>query len=178
MDTYYKRDRENKLLYRETWIDEKQEVAIIHSGKVGYKGKKELISLLPSQYQKHTEQFQQKTARTGYNTIPSEEKFQLRLFYTMRSKFGTQRDRWLRNRLVEYINNALQWKGTGIVDRSLDNEEELFQNYQFTINCIVVDDTIGITIIQSCLKEYYLDYTKPLIEVRKCSDETILMRIQ
>ncbi len=174
MDTLYKRDKDKKLLYRETWIDEEKQIAIIHSGKVGYKGKKELLALTPERYEIHLQTFRKKAIRAGYQEIPQNKKYTLTLQYTMRSKFGTKRDRWLRNRLLDYLENALQWKGVGHVNLNCNAEETLFHNFQFTIGCTVVDDTIATNVIQTCLKEYYLDYTKPIIQTQKIEEENSL----
>ena len=167
----YKEDDKGNLLYMETWSTESFR-AIVHKGKVGREGSDEEIEMnkfdkaikTESDYFKY---FTDKYKKEGYLEIPDEKLVWLVVQFPMKSLKGNKRDHWLRDKVTEYLNEELGWRGLGHVD-GFDMGKQIADHKKFALNifCEVVDEAKGIAAIKRCLREYRLDYTRIKIASR------------
>lgn len=166
MIKYYKTDKNQKLLYKETWFDNKRGLAIIHYGKVGFQGKTEEIAL-----EKITSKndfliaFCESCKTDGYFEIADNEHTTVVVQFLLKSELGNKRDLWLKDKVQEYLKEHLGWKGLGDVDGFEIGQKKL------NIFCKVVDGERAVSSIKSCLREYRLDLNKAIIATKKAGEE-------
>ncbi len=88
------------------------------------------------------------------------EQFWLVVQYPMKSQKGSQRDGWLRDKVMEYLEIALADADLGHVDgfdmgKSLSDPKK----YVFNVFCVVTEEERSIALIKRVIKESRLDYT-------------------
>ncbi|GGF23317.1 hypothetical protein [Flavobacterium limi] len=166
MIKYYKTDDKEQLLYKETWFDEKNKKAIVHYGKVGYKGKVEEIPIeMQTANDEFINIFCKECSNNGYYQIDDDNHHWVVIQYSLKSEFGNKRDLWLKEKVQEYLKNHLGWTGLGNVDGFDMGQRKL------NIYCKVVDDERAVSSIKTCLKEYRLDLNKAKIAIKKAGEE-------
>ncbi|WP_128414693.1 hypothetical protein [Flavobacterium sp. Root901] len=165
MKKLYKIDSSGKILYAEYWIDSNK--AIIHTGIVGKTGKT-LNIVLSDDLKKSDDYFGQRFKNVGFTEFLDDKLYWLVVQYKMKSLKGNTRDCWLKDKVTEYLNEELGWKGLGAVD-GFDMGQSAADPKKFVLNifCLVVDEEIGISAIKRCLREYRLDYTQIKIASRQ-----------
>ncbi len=154
----YKRDDKGDLHYAEYWI--KNDEITLHSGKVGREGriKEYYLGKDFETEEKFLTFFKKKYKPKGYKEIPDEETCFLAVQFPMKSLLGSKRDAWLRDKVMEYLNEDLGWNGLGHVDGfDMGKLIEGDKKFGLTIFCIVVDEEKGIKAIKSCLRYSSLD---------------------
>ena len=155
----YKHDN-NDFLYAECWVDANQ--VIIHKGKIGKKGHTEQLNLKDKLNSEEDiiNSFKKKFELEGYQKIPHDSVYLLVVQFPMKSIKGNKRDHWLKDKVIEYLDNELGWLGVGHID-GFDMGQQISFPTKYTLNifCEVVDESIGIAAIKRCLREYRLDYT-------------------
>jgi len=89
------------------------------------------------------------------------EKHWLVVQYPIKSAKGNQRDEWLKNKVIEYLELFLTNTELGYVD-GFDMGKCLSDPKQYALNifCVVTDEARGIALIKRVLKDYRLDYTR------------------
>ncbi|OJJ19966.1 hypothetical protein BKI52_15930 [marine bacterium AO1-C] len=168
MKKLYKEDDQGNLLYAEYWV-KSEALAVIHTGKVGKEGTTEEFDMLgkfgsEKQFIKH---FINKFEPKGYGTFPASRKTYLVVQFPMKSLKGNKRDHWLKEKVMEYLDNELGWRGLGHIDGFDMGEMTNFpQSYALNIFSEVVDEEKGVTTIKRCLRTYRLDYTRIKIASR------------
>ncbi len=154
----YKRDEKGDLHYAEYWISENK--ITLHAGKVGREGRvKEYY--LEKDFNTEDEFivfFREKYESKGYLEIKDEDTYFLAVQFPMKSLLGSKRDKWLRDKVIEYLDEELGWNGLGHIDgfdmgRLIVGEKK----FGLTIFCVVVDEEKGIKAIKSCLRYSQLD---------------------
>ncbi len=155
----YKREKDNSLRYAEYWIDDIE--IILHTGKVGRKGKVEKYFLGKdfNSEKSFVSFFLKKYEPQNYKRITDEEICYIAVQFPMKSLKGNKRDHWLKDKVQEYLNDWLGWVGLGNVE-GFDMGELINypKTYALTIFCEVVDEERGIKAIKSCLRYSRLDY--------------------
>lgn len=89
------------------------------------------------------------------------ESFWLVIQYPLKSAKGTQRDCWLRDKVMEYLEVSLAGAGLGYVDgydmgKCISNPKQ----YALNIFCVVTEEERSIALIKKVLRESWLDYTR------------------
>lgn len=156
---------ENKgLHYKEMWFDNQKNVIVIHSGKVGYIGKCEEISIAVEHVEKYSERFVSECNQQGYINLHDDDLCWLVIQYPLKSEFGNKRDAWLKDKVYEYLQSHLGWYGLGHVD-GFD-----IGNKKLNIFCKVVDEEKAVSSIKTCLKTSRLDFTHARIATKKINE--------
>ncbi|MFM9402786.1 hypothetical protein ACKLNQ_12750 [Myroides odoratimimus] len=170
MVKYYKKDLLGNIVYKESWVEVDQQYCIIHWGKYGYQGKTKQMFL--SEYASEQEYFKifaNECEEEGYSLIPTEEMYQVVIQFPLASTFGNKRDKWLQEKVEEYLNEYLGWRGVGHVD-GFD-----IGGFKLNIFCKVVEPTKAVSCIKTCLKTSHLDLTRCCIASRKQNEEEYLI---
>ncbi len=169
----YKTGKDGKLLQVEYWF--KDNKAIIHTGKVGYTGKEEIC--ICQDKEDFDASFKKKYYAEGYAEFAEENYYWLAIQFPIKSLAGSERDHWLRDKVSDYLNHELGWKGLGHID-GFDMGKTMNPVKQFALNiyACVVDEEKGISMIKSTLKEYRLDYTQIKIASRRNNDDTYKLK--
>ena len=89
------------------------------------------------------------------------EKFWLVVQYPLKSVKGNQRDEWLKNKVMEYLNIFLSDAELGYVD-GFDMGKCVSDPYKYVLNifCVITDEQRSIALIKRVLREHRLDYTR------------------
>ena len=89
------------------------------------------------------------------------EKLWLVVQFPMKSAKGNQRDEWLKNKVIEYLDLFLANAELGYVD-GFDMGKCVSGPNQYALNifCVVTDEARSIALIKRVLKEHRLDYTR------------------
>ncbi|NQX38798.1 hypothetical protein HQN84_08050 [Pedobacter steynii] len=171
MKKYYKIDNKGQQLYKETWFDKKKNVAIVHYGKVGYRGKTEEIPL--DEVKTNNDflaNFCKDCKADGYYEIPQDKHAWVVVQFPLKSELGNKRDLWLKDKVQEYLKNHLGWNGLGDVDGFDMGQKKL------NIFCQVVDDERAVSSIKTCLKEYHLDLNQARIATKKIGEKEYTLK--
>jgi len=164
----HKKDNKNNLLYAEFWVSEDNK-GVVHTGKVGKNGSVEEF-IIGEEYKTSSsflDYFETKFRELAYTDFKDEDLTYLVLQFAMKSLKGNKRDYWLKDKVTEYLNNELGWRGLGHVDGFDMGEQISFKGkYALNIFCEVYDEEKGIAAIKRCLREYRLDYTRIKIASR------------
>ncbi|WP_226294322.1 hypothetical protein [Aquimarina algicola] len=170
----HKRDNKNTLLYAECWVSNNS-TGVVHTGKVGKHGNTEEYTIgekfkSSSEFLNHYEEYFKKS---GFSEFDTADLTWLVVQFEMKSLTGNKRDHWLKEKVIEYLNEELGWRGIGNVDGFDMGEQTAFKGkYALNIFCVVYDEEKGIASIKRCLKEYRLDYTRIKIASRSNSSDS------
>lgn len=169
MKKLYKIDK-GELWYAEYWIISDLKKVVIHTGKVGTKGTTEELNFSDfSEDEKKLDNFfEQRFRKQEFKEFTNDNLYWLVVQYKMKSLKGNTRDYWLKDKVMEYLNDELGWNGLGHVD-GFDMGKTIADSKKFVLNifCIVVNEEIAINAIKRCLREYRLDYTQIKIASRQ-----------
>ncbi|WP_028559326.1 hypothetical protein [Paenibacillus pinihumi] len=89
------------------------------------------------------------------------EKFWLVVQYPLKSAKGSQRDHWLREKVMEYLEISLADANLGYVDGfDMGNCISDPKRYALNIFCVVTEEERGIALVKRVLRESRLDYTR------------------
>lgn len=164
----HKKDTESTILYAEGWTSD-ENIGIIHTGKVGKEGTTEEYNI-PGKFETSSdfmEHFEAHFKGLGYSETKDEDLTWLVVQFEMKSLKGNKRDHWLQEKVTDYLNHELGWRGIGHVDGFDMGEQIAFKGkYALNIFCEVYDEAKGIAAIKRCLREYRLDYTRIKIAAR------------
>ena len=151
----YKQDPPRGMLFKEAVYEPEDRSLMITKGRVGHEGAvsvKEGVD--PDQAEKLVREFGESAAGEGYAEIPEEEQHWVIAQYALKSKDGTERDRYLEHKAATAIGTYFSWRGLGSV------EETGFSPYKLNILCLVPDVKLAVKGIQVVLRESRLDFTK------------------
>ncbi|MGG3280259.1 hypothetical protein [Paenibacillus solani] len=89
------------------------------------------------------------------------EQFWLVVQYPLKSEKGSQRDHWLKEKVMEYLEISLADADLGYVDgfdmgRSTSDQKK----YALNIFCVVNEEERGIALVKKVLRESRLDHTR------------------
>ena len=165
MITLYKQTGTKGLYYKEMWYEDSEKVLIEHFGKVGYVGTVTKTNMAKEEVDIHLQHFSNVCVKEGYATLPDNQLYVIVVQFLLKSKDGNKRDKWLKDKVSEYLKEHLGWRGIGVVESfGIDNDK-------LNIYCIVVDEERAVSAIKSCLKTYRLDLTHAIIAARNWDDE-------
>ncbi|MDN4070569.1 hypothetical protein QYF50_21950 [Paenibacillus vini] len=89
------------------------------------------------------------------------EQFWLVVQYPLKSAKGTQRDGWLKDKVMEYLEISLANADLGHVDGfDLGKSVSDPKKYHLNIFCVVKDEERSISLVKRVLKESRLDHTR------------------
>ena len=165
MITLYKQIETKGLYYKEMWYENADKVLIEHSGKVGYVGTIAKTSMTEKEAAIRLQDFSNVCASEGYTKLSENQLCTIVVQYLLKSKDGNKRDKWLKDKVSEYLKEHLGWRGIGVV------ESFAIDNGKLNIYCIVVEEERAVSAIKSCLKTYRLDLTHAIIAARNWDDE-------
>ncbi|GGD99083.1 hypothetical protein [Paenibacillus nasutitermitis] len=92
------------------------------------------------------------------------EKFWLAVQYPLKSATGSQRDHWLRDKVMEYLEIALADVNLGYVD-GFDMGKCISdpKKYALHIFCVITEEEQSIALVKRVLRNSRLDYTRAKI---------------
>ncbi|MGM1048896.1 MAG: hypothetical protein ACQEXX_22510 [Bacillota bacterium] len=89
------------------------------------------------------------------------EKFWLVVQYPLKSAKGSQRDHWLKDKVMEYLDISLADANLGYVDGS-DMGKCISDPKKYALNifCVVTEEERSIALVKRVLRDSRLDYTR------------------
>jgi hypothetical protein len=151
----YKRDDEGVLHFREGWFDEDYSQFVMNYGVVGHQSRTEETDVADAAaVEGLMDAFAVQCAEDGYAEIPEAEQFWVVAQFALKTKDGTERDRYLEEKAKDAIISHLAWRGLGTVERSE------FSDYKLNIFCLCPDVNKAVNAIRICCRGEDLDFTK------------------
>lgn len=151
----YKRDDEGVLHFREAWFDEDYSQFVMNYGVVGHQSKTEETDVDDAAAAENLlAAFAVQCEEDGYAEIPDEEQFWVVAQYALKTREGTDRDRYLEEKAKDALISHLAWRGLGVVDRSE------FSDFKLNIYCLCPDVNKAVNAIKVCIRGEDLDFTK------------------
>lgn len=100
------------------------------------------------------------------------EQFWLVVQYPLKSAKGSQRDHWLREKVMEYLEISLVDAGLGYVD-GFDMGKCISDPKKYALNifCVVTEEERSIALVKRVLREGRLDYTRIKIATMSYGNE-------
>ncbi|TVX99105.1 hypothetical protein [Cohnella terricola] len=88
-------------------------------------------------------------------------KFRLVVQYPLKSAKGSQRDNWLRDKVMEYLDLSLTEANLGCVD-GFDMGKYISDPKKYALNifCIITEEDRSIALVKRVLRDSRLDYTR------------------
>jgi hypothetical protein len=151
----YKRDDEGALLFREAWYDEDYNQFVMNHGVVGHQSKTDETDVPDAEAAEGLmNAFAVQCAEDGYAEIADEDQFWVVAQYALKTKDGTDRDRYLEEKAKDALISHLAWRGLGTVERSEFGDSKL------NIFCLCPDVNKAVNAIKICIRGEDLDFTK------------------
>ncbi|WP_258805655.1 hypothetical protein [Pseudarthrobacter sp. NS4] len=151
----YKRDDEGTLHFREAWFDEEYGQLVMNFGVVGHQSRTEETDVADSAAAEGLlDAFAVQCAEDGYAEIPEEEQFWVVAQFALKTREGTERDRYLEEKATDALISHLAWRGLGTVERSE------FTGFKLNIFCLCPDVNKAVNAIKVCARGEDLDFTK------------------
>ena len=161
----YKRDDEGTLHFREAWFDEDYSQFVMNFGVVGHQSKTEETDVPDAAAADGLlDAFAAQCAEDGYAEIPTEQQSWVVAQFALKTREGTDRDRYLEQKATDALISHLAWRGLGTVERSE------FTDYKLNIFCLCPDVNKAVNAIKICARGEDLDFTKLSIGAAPCSD--------
>ncbi|MFK0002612.1 hypothetical protein [Paenarthrobacter sp. NPDC090522] len=163
----YKRDEDAVLHFREAWYDEDDQQFVVNYGVVGHQSRTEESGIDgETSPEGLMAAFAAQCAEDGYAVIPEAEQFWVVAQFALKSKDGTERDRYLERKVKAALTGELAWRGLGVVDRTD------IGNSRLNVFCLCPDVTKAVNAIKVCIRNEDLDFTKLSIAAAPHSDLT------
>lgn len=151
----YKQDPPRAMLFQEFVYEPVDGSVMTTRGRTGNEGKvsvregvdEEAASGLLSA-------FRDTAAADGYAEIPDEDQHWVIAQFALKTRNGTERDRYLEHKAATAIGTYFSWRGLGSV------EETGFSPHKLNILCLVPDVKLAVKGILVVLRESRLDFTK------------------
>lgn len=151
----YRRDDEGVLHFREAWFDEDYSQFVMNYGVVGHQSKTEETDAPGADAAEGLlDAFAAQCAEDGYTEIPESEQFWVVAQFALKTREGTDRDRYLEEKATDALISHLAWRGLGTVERSE------FTDYKLNIFCLSPDVNKAVNAIKVCIRGEDLDFTK------------------
>ena len=161
----YKCDDEGTLHFREAWFDEDYNQFVMNYGVVGHQSKTEETDVADAGAADGLlDAFAAQCAEDGYAEIPETEQFWVVVQFALKTREGTDRDRYLEEKATDALISHLAWRGLGTVERSE------FTDYKLNIFCLCPDVNKAVSAIKVCSRNEDLDFTKLSIGAAAHSD--------
>ncbi|KPN18568.1 MULTISPECIES: hypothetical protein [unclassified Arthrobacter] len=151
----YKQDPPRGMLFREAVYEPEDGSLMVTKGRVGHEGTVSIRENVDStDSQRLLKEFAEAGAGEGFAEIPEDQHHWVIAQYALKSKDGTERDRYLEHKASTAIGTYFAWRGLGSV------EESGFSPYKLNILCLVPDVKLAVKGIQVAIRESRLDFTK------------------
>ncbi|UVJ41127.1 hypothetical protein [Arthrobacter sp. CJ23] len=163
----YKRDDEGVLHFREAWYDEEYQQLVVNHGVAGHQSKTEETDVDDeTAVEGLMAAFAAQCEEDGYAEIPESEQYWVVAQLALKTKDGTERDRYLERKAKAALTSELAWRGLGIVERTE------IGNSRLNIFCLCPDVNKAVNAIKVCIRGEDLDYTKLSIGAAPHTDPT------
>jgi hypothetical protein len=151
----YRRDDEGVLHFREAWFDEHDSQFVMNYGVVGHQSKTEETDVPDAEAAEGLlDAFAAQCAEDGYAEIPESEQSWVVAQFALKTREGTDRDRYLEEKATDALISHLAWRGLGTVERSE------FTDYKLNIFCLSPEVNKTVNAIKVCIRGEDLDFTK------------------
>ena len=151
----YKRDEDGVLHFREAWFDDEDRHFVVNHGVVGHQSRTEESEIgEDTSVDGLMAAFAAQCEEDGYAEIPPSEQFWVVAQFALKTKDGTERDRYLERNAKAALTAELAWRGLGTVDRSEVG------NSRLNIYCLCPDVNKAVNAIKVCIRNEDLDFTK------------------
>jgi len=151
----YKQDLPRGMLFKEAVYEPEDRTIMVTKGRVGNEGKVSVREDVDAgKAAQLLEDFAAAAEGEGFAEIPEEEQHWVIAQYALKTKDGTERDRYLEHKASTAIGTYFAWRGLGSV------EETGFGPYKLNILCLVPDVKLAVRGIQVVIRETRLDFTK------------------
>lgn len=151
----YKRDDDGTLRFREAWVDEEFGQFVVNHGTVGHQSETEATDVDGEAAGNGLmEAFAAQCQEDGFSEIPQEEQHWVVAQFALKSKDGTERDKYLERKATAALTGHLAWRGLGTVERSEIADSRL------NIFCLCPDVNKAVNAIKVCIRGEDLDFTK------------------
>lgn len=151
----YKRDEDAVLHFREAWYDDEFNQFVVNHGVVGHQSRTEEADVEDGDsVESLMAAFAAQCEEDGYEEIPEAEQFWVVAQIALKTKDGTERDRYLERKAKAALTSELAWRGLGVVDRSEIADSKL------NIFCLCPDVNKAVNAIKVCIRGEDLDFTK------------------
>ncbi|MDR4532474.1 hypothetical protein [Glutamicibacter sp. PS] len=165
----YRTDDKGELHFREAWYQqfENEELGqfVLNHGSVGHMSStNQAVDVEAERADELFAGFLQQCAEDGYAEIPAEEQSWVIVQYALKSKDGTERDRYLQRKASEALTGHLAWRGLGTVESSD------FASYRLNIRVLTPAPKKAVAAIKTCIREAKLDFTKMSIATAGYAD--------
>ncbi|MEV7606696.1 hypothetical protein AB0N65_14760 [Paenarthrobacter sp. NPDC089322] len=163
----YKRDDEGVLHFREAWYDDEDQQFVINHGVVGHQSRTDATDVDEvSSVEGLMAAFEAQCEEDGYAEVPVSEQFWVVAQFALKTKDGTERDRYLERRAKAALTGELAWRGLGTVERSE------MGNSRLNVFCLCPDVNKAVNAIKVCIRNEDLDFTKLTIAASPHGDPT------
>lgn len=151
----YKRNDEGVLDFREAWFDADYSQFVMNHGVVGHQSRTEETDVADAAAADGLmDAFAVQCAEDGFAEIPEQEQSWVVAQYALKTKDGTDRDRYLEEKAKDALISHLAWRGLGIVERSE------FSDSKLNIFILTPDVNKAVSAIKVCIRGEDLDFTK------------------
>ena len=151
----YKPDPPRAMLFKEAVYEPEDGTIMTTKGRVGNEGTVSIREdVATDAAEAQLTKFGDAAAAEGYAEIPEEEQHWVIAQFALKSRDGTERDRYLEHKASTAIGTYFAWRGLGSV------EETGFSPYKLNILCLVPDVKLAVKGILVVLRESRLDFTK------------------
>lgn len=164
----YRRDEDKVLHFREAWFDEDYSQFVMNHGVVGHQSSTDETDVAADAAEGLMDAFAVQCAEDGYAEIPDDQQHWVVAQYALKTKVGTDRDRYLEEKAKDALISHLAWRGLGIVDRSE------FSDGKLNIFCLCPDVNKAVNAIKVCIRTEDLDFTKLSIGSATYGEPTVL----
>ncbi|MGG5751349.1 hypothetical protein ACQ3I4_01815 [Zafaria sp. Z1313] len=160
----YRRDEKGELEFREAWYEPYTDAElgqfVVNHGKVGHQSTvKDVDDVDPAAGAQLMSAFAEQCAEDGFAEIPAAEQYWVVAQYALKSRDGTQRDEYLREKAVDLLSGHLAWRGLGTVE-SWD-----LAPWKLNVRILSPEPGKAVAAIKTCLREADLDFRKLSIAV-------------
>nr|WP_287900395.1 hypothetical protein [Arthrobacter sp.] len=167
----YRRDEDGVLSFREAWYEQEEGVVVVNHGVVGHVSKDDVQSVESDEAAVALlEAFSAQCAEDGFAEIPVEEQHWVVAQFALKTKDGTERDRYLERSAVAALTGHFAWRGLGVVDRST------IENGKLNIFLVSPEPSKAVKAVVSVAREADLDPTKLTVGVAPYSEPEALKR--
>lgn len=151
----YKMDDEGTLRFREAWHDDEFGQFVVNHGAVGHQSETDATDVADAEAAEGLMQaFAAQCGEDGYAEIPQEGQHWVVAQFALKTKDGTERDRYLERKAKAALTGHLAWRGLGTVERSEIADSRL------NIFCLCPDVNKAVNAIKVCIRGEDLDFTK------------------
>lgn len=166
----YRRDDGGVLHFREALYEEDEGQLMLTSGPVGHEGTAKVQQAAPEAAEGLLHAFVMACEDDGYRELDAADQYWVIAQYALKSRTGTERDRYLEHKATQAISSYFLWRGLGEVDHTE------FAPRKLNIYCRVPDVNKAVAGLKVVLRDPLLDFTKLSIGSAPVAEPSALRR--